>query len=139
MRGGGVAGSQPMITAVYTGAQINFGDLTPYLTYEYFLPLLSKTLGRDIICSNIAGGGAAAAESLQHPRRSEVRPGDQGRGGTRGAGGGGPLARLHRGTAAALEAPSANTRHSASVDEDRRLINYRDTKAKMSSSKKIDL
>jgi hypothetical protein len=28
---GGVAGSQPMSTAV--GAQINFGDLTPYLTY----------------------------------------------------------------------------------------------------------
>jgi hypothetical protein len=27
-RGGGVAGSQP-----YAGAQINFGDLTPYLTY----------------------------------------------------------------------------------------------------------
>jgi hypothetical protein len=34
MRGGGVAVSQPMSTAVqYTGAQINFGDLTPYLTY----------------------------------------------------------------------------------------------------------
>ncbi len=31
-RGGGVAGSQPMSTAVYTKAQINFGDLTPYLT-----------------------------------------------------------------------------------------------------------
>jgi hypothetical protein len=31
---GGVASSQPMSTAVcmYTGAQINFGDLTPYLT-----------------------------------------------------------------------------------------------------------
>jgi hypothetical protein len=29
---GGVAGSQPMNTAVYTGAQINFGELTPYLT-----------------------------------------------------------------------------------------------------------
>ncbi len=29
---GGVAGSQPKSTAVYTGAQINFGDLTPYLT-----------------------------------------------------------------------------------------------------------
>ncbi len=29
---GGVAGSLPMSTAVYTGAQINFGDLTPYLT-----------------------------------------------------------------------------------------------------------
>ncbi len=32
--GGGVAWSQPMsTTAQYTGAQINFGDLTPYLTY----------------------------------------------------------------------------------------------------------
>jgi hypothetical protein len=37
MRGEGerVAGSQPMSTAVYTGAQINFGYLTPYLTYAY--------------------------------------------------------------------------------------------------------
>ncbi len=37
MRGrGGVAGSQPMSTAVHItghGAQINFGDLPPYLTY----------------------------------------------------------------------------------------------------------
>jgi hypothetical protein len=31
--GGGVAGSQPAST--YTGAQINFGDLTPYLTYGW--------------------------------------------------------------------------------------------------------
>jgi hypothetical protein len=34
--GGWVAGSQPMSTAEYSctyGAQINFGDLTPYLTY----------------------------------------------------------------------------------------------------------
>jgi hypothetical protein len=31
--GGGVAGSQAISTAVYTGAQINFGDLTSYLTY----------------------------------------------------------------------------------------------------------
>jgi hypothetical protein len=30
--GGGVAGCQPMR---YTGAQINFGDLTPYLTYAF--------------------------------------------------------------------------------------------------------
>jgi hypothetical protein len=31
---GGVAGSQPMSTVqLYTGAQINFGDLTPHLTY----------------------------------------------------------------------------------------------------------
>jgi hypothetical protein len=92
-----------------------------------------------MICSNIAGGVAAAAESLQHPRRSEVRPGDQCRGGTRGAGAGGPLARLHWGTAAALETPSANTRHSAPVDENHRLINYIDTKPKISLSKKIDL
>jgi hypothetical protein len=71
----------------------------------------------DMICSTIAGGVAAAAESLQHPRRSEVRLGDQGRGGTRGAGAGGPLARLHGGTAAALETPSRNTGHSAPVHE----------------------
>jgi hypothetical protein len=32
---GGVAGFQLMSTA-YTGAQINFGDLTPYLTYAYY-------------------------------------------------------------------------------------------------------
>ncbi len=33
--GGRVAGSQPMSTAVHSahGVQINFGDLTPYLTY----------------------------------------------------------------------------------------------------------
>ncbi len=36
MRGGGVAGSQPMSTAVQCprGAQINFGDLTLNLTYD---------------------------------------------------------------------------------------------------------
>jgi hypothetical protein len=35
MRGGGVAGSQPMSTAVHAhGAQINFGDLTLFLTKE---------------------------------------------------------------------------------------------------------
>jgi hypothetical protein len=28
-----VGGSQPMRTDVYTGAQINFGDLAQYLTY----------------------------------------------------------------------------------------------------------
>ncbi len=35
---GGVAGSQPMNTAVHItwhGAQVNFGDLPPYLTYAY--------------------------------------------------------------------------------------------------------
>jgi hypothetical protein len=32
--GGGVAGSQPMSTTV-PGAQINFEDLTPYLTYAF--------------------------------------------------------------------------------------------------------
>ncbi len=31
-RGGGVAGSQPMSSCAH-GAQINFGDLTIYLTY----------------------------------------------------------------------------------------------------------
>ncbi len=38
MRGGGVARSQPMSTAVHItwhGAQINFGDKTPYLTFEW--------------------------------------------------------------------------------------------------------
>jgi hypothetical protein len=35
MRGGGVAGSQPMSTAMHNahGAQIYVGDQTPYLTY----------------------------------------------------------------------------------------------------------
>ncbi len=34
--GMGVAGSQPMSTSVHNahGAQTNFGDLTPYLTYD---------------------------------------------------------------------------------------------------------
>jgi hypothetical protein len=37
---GGVVGSQPMSTAVqYTEAQINFRDLTPYLTYGVQQPL----------------------------------------------------------------------------------------------------
>ncbi len=31
--GRGVEGSQPMSTAAHRGAHINFGDLTPYLTY----------------------------------------------------------------------------------------------------------
>ncbi len=46
--GGGVAGSQPMSTAVHItwhGAQINFGDLPPYLTYDsegaFYKPLKS--------------------------------------------------------------------------------------------------
>ncbi len=37
--GGGVAGSQPMTKAVHItwhGAQINFEDLTPYLTYDEY-------------------------------------------------------------------------------------------------------
>jgi hypothetical protein len=50
-RGGGeVAGSQPMSTAVHTGAQINFGDLTPYLTYGYMVPvryLKQKIMGEE--------------------------------------------------------------------------------------------
>jgi hypothetical protein len=32
---GGVAASQPMSIQLYTGAQINFGHLTPYLTFGY--------------------------------------------------------------------------------------------------------
>jgi hypothetical protein len=31
--GGGNGGSQPMSIQLYTGGQIYFGDLTPYLTY----------------------------------------------------------------------------------------------------------
>ncbi len=31
--GGGVTGTQSMSAAVYTGAQINFGDLISYLIY----------------------------------------------------------------------------------------------------------
>jgi hypothetical protein len=34
---GGVAGSQPVSTAVHTVAQINFGGLTPCLTYGRIL------------------------------------------------------------------------------------------------------
>ncbi len=33
--GGEFAGSRPKSTVEYTGAQINFGDLTPYLTYDF--------------------------------------------------------------------------------------------------------
>jgi hypothetical protein len=58
--GGGVAGSQPMRTAVHTssdiGAQINFGDLTPYLTYAPHLffsrelvPLISSHPAQSIV------------------------------------------------------------------------------------------
>ncbi len=36
--GGGVAWSQPMSTAVHMGAQTNFRDLNPYLTYGFYLP-----------------------------------------------------------------------------------------------------
>ncbi len=40
---GGVAGSQPMSTAVHTVTKINFGDLTPYLTYAFRVALLSSS------------------------------------------------------------------------------------------------
>ncbi len=43
--GGGVAGSQPMSTAVHItwyGAQINFGDLLPYLTYVLNLRVITQ-------------------------------------------------------------------------------------------------
>jgi hypothetical protein len=36
-RGGGFAGSQPMSTQRAQGAQINFGDVTPYLIYAGYL------------------------------------------------------------------------------------------------------
>ncbi len=43
--GRGVAGSQSMSTAVHkAGAQINFGDLTPYLTYEGESPVFGSDL-----------------------------------------------------------------------------------------------
>ncbi len=51
--GDGVAGSQPMRTAVHItwhGAQINFGDLTPYLTYG------SRSLLMIILCLIAAYG-----------------------------------------------------------------------------------
>jgi hypothetical protein len=44
---GGVARSQPMSIQLYTGAQINFRDITPYLIYEYTctaLPISSGTV-----------------------------------------------------------------------------------------------
>ncbi len=41
-RGGGeVAGSQPMSTE-YTRAQINYGDLTPNLTYAHIVHILNR-------------------------------------------------------------------------------------------------
>ncbi len=43
---GGVAGSQPMSTVVHTGAQKNFKDLTPYLTYGYMVPV-QKIMGEE--------------------------------------------------------------------------------------------
>ncbi len=45
--GGGVAGSQPMRIAVHItwhGSQINFGDLTPYLTYYVSMRVLWRRL-----------------------------------------------------------------------------------------------
>ncbi len=46
MRGeGGVAGPQPV--QLYTGGQINFGDLTPYLTYD-ILPLKEVLISTEI-------------------------------------------------------------------------------------------
>jgi hypothetical protein len=54
MRGeGGVAGSQPMSTAVHItrhGAQINFGDLPKYLTYVH-APLSSRLLSLYIVAA----------------------------------------------------------------------------------------
>ncbi len=50
-RGDGVAGSRPMSTAVHItwhGAQINFGDLPPYLTYGFY-----HQLPRHIYCCTI--------------------------------------------------------------------------------------
>ncbi len=53
--GEGVAGPQPMSPTVqYTGAQINFGDLTPYFTYiwSFFFNLLDfelKHLRRSVL------------------------------------------------------------------------------------------
>jgi hypothetical protein len=35
--GGGVAGPQPMSTAVHMEPKKNFGDLTPYLTYAHVI------------------------------------------------------------------------------------------------------
>jgi hypothetical protein len=48
-RGGGIAGSQPVGAAVHItwhGAQINFGDLPPYLTYASSLFLSLSSLVR---------------------------------------------------------------------------------------------
>ncbi len=40
---GGVVWFQPMSTQLYTGAQGNFVDLTPLLTYSFFSPDLVPT------------------------------------------------------------------------------------------------
>jgi hypothetical protein len=39
--GGGVGGSQPMSKAEKE-AQINFGDLTPHLTYDVYIGMISR-------------------------------------------------------------------------------------------------
>ncbi len=46
--GGGVVGSQPMSTAVHMELKINFGDLTPYLIYGWYV---LKFIKREIINS----------------------------------------------------------------------------------------
>ncbi len=73
---GGVAWSHPMSTAVHTtwhGAQINFGDLPPYLTYGHPFPLSQSFYS---LCSREAGGGAQIthfiAISITFPRLQQL-------------------------------------------------------------------
>jgi hypothetical protein len=51
--GGVVAGSQPMSTVqLYTGAKVNFGDLTPYLTYAIITITVQCTQSQPMLISN---------------------------------------------------------------------------------------
>ncbi len=70
MRGGGVAVSQPMRTAVHPtwhGAQINFGDLTPDLTYgaTQKLPRFDWSIARHLL-ESCWGGGVEDLPEVQH-------------------------------------------------------------------------
>jgi hypothetical protein len=47
---GGVAGSQPMRVQLYTGAQLHFGELTTYLTYD-LCPRMWE--GRQVTCPSL--------------------------------------------------------------------------------------
>jgi hypothetical protein len=64
--GMGVAGSPPMSKAVHIkwhGAQINFGDLPPYLTYDADHSFLRDVLSLPWVRGNASGGANVSASS----------------------------------------------------------------------------